>query len=298
MARETKIAVALGGGAALAFAHVGVLRTFEEEGIGVHLLTGASMGSLVGAMYAVEPNARAVESRLVKYFTGPEFRKITFDVLRGRKREESKAGALANFTASLRKNLFYGISLTRQSFLSEERYELNIHQLVPDTDLAHTRIPLGVVAGDLVTGRRRFFTHGPLRKLIAGSCSIPGIFPPVPYNDMLLIDGSWVSSVPTEDARHLGADFVVAVDIEPVVHEQRRYQSALDILIRSGEMSRRYLSRNQQPDVLVPIEIEGVFWGEWNRVEEMIQRGAEVARRYVDVIHRELRRRRPWRIFT
>lgn len=288
MARTTKIAIALGGGAALGFAHVGILRVLEKEQVPLDLITGTSMGALIGAMYAVEPSADEVEARLVRYFGGPQFRQIRFDFLKG-KRREAKAGFWANFSTSVRKSLFYGMSLTKQSFLSRERYLANIDELVPDMDASKTKIPFAAVAGDLVSGRKRLLTHGPLRAIVAGSCSIPGLFPPVPWNDALLIDGSWVNSLPVEEARALGADLVIGVRVDALVHESADFQNSLDVLIRAGDMSRRYLPVGETPDVLIPIETTDIHWAEWSRVETMIARGEEAARRAVEEIRRVTR---------
>lgn len=297
MAQATRLALALGGGAAHGFAHIGVLKVLEREGIQVDLITGTSMGALVGAMYAVEPKAEAVEARVVEFFTGPEFRKLRFDVLRGRRAEGTQT-FMATFSAYLRKSLFYGLSLTKQSFIARDAYLKNFDELLPDIDTSKTRIPFGAVAGDLVTGRRRLLTHGPLRTIIAGSCAIPGLFPPVPWNDSLLIDGGWVTALPVNEARQLGAEVVIGVEIDALLLETREFRSSLDILIRANDMSRNHIAASQTADALITIVTEGIHWSDWGHVEHMIRTGEIAAKNAVDDLRRTLKRKALWRIFS
>jgi NTE family protein len=179
--RHSKLGIALGGGAALGLAHIGVLRVLERAGLAPGVVSGTSMGAVVGAAYAagkldlLEALAREVNWRRVLRLT--DFQLGGSGVLEGRAIERE----------------------LRRHF-GEQRIE----------DLP---IPFAAVATDLGTGAAWTATAGDLVTAVRASISLPAVFAPVRVGDHLLVDGGLVANVPVAATRALGADIVVGVDV-------------------------------------------------------------------------------------
>ncbi len=176
-----KIGLALGAGGAKGYAHLGIIRALEEAGMEIHLVSGTSIGALVGAIYAagrfedMEEFALGIRlSDLPKIFT-PAFSKLGF--LSG------------NY-----------INAILKKFIGKENIE----------DL---NIPFAAVAADLDMGERVVFSSGSIESAVRASVAIPGLFTPVVDGNRCLVDGGAVDPVPVEVARDMGAEKVIAVDL-------------------------------------------------------------------------------------
>ncbi|MHA6205683.1 patatin-like phospholipase family protein [Dyella soli] len=176
---KLRIGLALGGGAAKGFAHIGVIKMLEANGIRPDVVSGTSAGSVVGALYAsgmdpfqMQEQAFALdESRIrdVRLFSG--------GVVQGQKLQDY------------------------------------VNQLVKNRPLDKLELPFAVVSTQLETGQRTVFVRGNTGQAVRASSSIPGVFEPAEINGKHYVDGGVVSPVPVDAARELGADVVIAVDI-------------------------------------------------------------------------------------
>ncbi len=181
---DMKIGIALGSGGARGSAHTGVLNVLDREGIPISVVSGSSIGALVGAAHAVGLPVEQVEREWLVTDTHRLFRSF-----------------LPTFP---RAGLSSGSELKR--ILTDVLGEVRIEDLP---------IPYAAVACDIDTGETVVLKDGPLVDAVRASTAIPGIFHPVRRNDRLLIDGGLVDPVPVRTCRDLGADFVIAVDITP-----------------------------------------------------------------------------------
>jgi len=174
-----KIAVVLGAGAAKGFAHIGVLKVLESNGIPVHMVVGTSAGSFVGALYAYG-------------FSAFELQKISF---------------------ALQRDDIIDLTIPDNGFIKGEKLEGYINHIVRNTPIEKLRIPFYAVATDLQSGKEVVFGNGNTGTAVRASCSIPGIFIPVPISGRTYVDGGVTSPIAVDAARRLGADIVIAVDI-------------------------------------------------------------------------------------
>ncbi len=178
-ARPPKIALALGGGAARGFAHIGVIKALEARGIHPDIVVGTSAGAIVGALYAAGYDGLALNRMALNM-------------------DES---ALSDWTLSSR-GLFKGEGL--QSYVNRE---------VKDRPIEKLNKPFAATATDLQTGMLVVFDRGNTGQAVRASASVPGVFQPTKIGDHEYVDGGLVSPVPVKVARRLGADIVIAVDI-------------------------------------------------------------------------------------
>jgi NTE family protein len=178
-ARKPRIALALGGGAARGFAHIGVIKALETQGIVPDIVTGTSAGSVVGSLYAAG-------------FGAFDLQKLAFQL------EESK---------------FTDWALFDRGFLKGEALEAFVNKQVGGKPIEGLRRRFAAVATDLGTGEMAVFTSGNVGQAVRASASVPGVFSPVLIRGHEYVDGGLVSPVPAHAARQLGADIVIAVDI-------------------------------------------------------------------------------------
>jgi NTE family protein len=176
---KLKIGLALGGGAAKGFAHIGVIKMLEASGIHPDVVAGTSAGSVVGALYASGMDAFQLQE-------------TAFGL------DETKIRDVRLFSGGL----VQGRAL--QDYVNQLLHHQSIEQL---------KIPFAAIATQLETGQRTVFVRGNTGQAVRASSSIPGVFEPVAINGKHYIDGGVVSPIPVDAARQLGADFVIAVDI-------------------------------------------------------------------------------------
>lgn len=179
--RPLRIGIALGGGDARGFAHVGVLKALEAHGVPIDIVAGTSAGSVVGALYASGLNAIQINKLA-----------LTMD-----------QSSISDWATPWRsRGLLQGVAL--QNFINASVGNRPIEKLSK---------PLGVVATDLMSGDAILFQRGNTGLAVRASCSVPSVFDPVQIGDHQYVDGGLVSPVPASSARKMGADFVIAVDI-------------------------------------------------------------------------------------
>lgn len=197
-----KIGLALGGGAARGFAHIGVIKALEAQGIVPDIVVGTSAGSLVGALYAAGNNGFALhkmalqmDEATISDWSVPLFSKAT-GVLKGE--------ALQNY----------------------------VNRAVNNQPIEKMKMPFGAVATDLNTGQPILFRRGNTGAAVRASSAVPGVFQPVRIGDHSYVDGGLVSPVPVRFAREMGADFVIAVNISAQPDAQPA-SSTLDVLLQT-----------------------------------------------------------------
>jgi NTE family protein len=200
--RHVKIGLALGGGAARGFAHIGVIKALEAQGIVPDIVVGTSAGSLVGALYAAGNNGFALnkmalemDEAAISDWSVPFFSKGT-GVLKGE--------ALQNY----------------------------VNRTVNNVPIERLKIPFGAVATDLQTGAPILFRRGNTGVAVRASSAVPSVFQPVKIGDRNYVDGGLVSPVPVRFAREMGADFVIAVNISSQPDAQPS-SSSLDVLLQT-----------------------------------------------------------------
>ena len=176
---KIRIGIALGGGAAKGFAHIGVIKMLEANGFKPEVVSGTSAGSVVGAFYASGMDAFQMQEH-----------------------------AVALDEARIRDVTLFNGGLVRGQKLQDY-----VNEMVGNRAFDKMKKPFAVVSTQLETGQRTIFVRGNVGQAVRASCSIPGVFEPVKIDKFHYVDGGVVSPVPVDAARQLGADFVIAVDI-------------------------------------------------------------------------------------
>ena len=239
------VGLALGGGFARGYAHLGVLRVLEEHQIPVSCLSGSSIGSILAAAYA-------------------------------------SGTPLSNIIARCREIRFRDFArwrVSRFGLASNERLGALVHRFFDSRQFEDLAIPTAIVATDLGTGDPVVFTHGSLAEAIRASCAYPGIFEPVQIGTRHLADGGLVAPVPTRAARQLGAQIVVGVSVGLHDGERGAPQNIFQVVSRavSAAQKNQLEAWERHADLVLRPSLQGLAWNDFERIDESIEAGATAA---------------------
>ena len=240
--RPPRVGLALGGGAARGFAHVGVIQALEEAGIKVDLVVGTSAGSLVAAIFASGKNAAQLQQTALAM-------------------EEAE---ITDWTLP-----FFGKGVLRGEALA--RY---VNAQVGGKLIENMALPLGVVATDLRTGQGILFQRGDTGAAVRASSAVPSVFNPVKIGNAEYVDGGLVSPVPVRYARQMGADVVIAVDISSAP-EGNSADNQLQILLQTFAIMGQSINSFElkDADIVVRPALVGVKSGDFTAKRRAMEAG-------------------------
>lgn len=242
--RPPRIGLALGGGAARGFAHIGVIQVLEEAGIKVDLVAGTSAGSLVAALYASGMNGKQMAALA----------------------EAMDEGAITDWAFPGR-GLIRGEALAR--FMREKTGNRTIEQMV---------MPLGIVATDLADGSGVLFRSGDTGTAVRASSAVPALFQPVKIGGREYVDGGLVAPVPVRYARQMGADLVIAVDISSPP-DDKPLGDAMRMLLQTFAIMSRSINSYElrEADLVLQPRLLGIGSADFTARRRAIQVGREAA---------------------
>ncbi|PYP11533.1 MAG: hypothetical protein DMD56_06470 [Gemmatimonadetes bacterium] len=291
-ARAQRVGVALSGGAARGLAHIGVLKVLEEAGVPVDVITGTSMGSVVGGLYAVGYTAAQLDTIVT---TEDWYRLLTDPVDRRDLAVERK------FTEDhylLTLPIHRGGIKLPKSVVPGQRISQLLTGLTWSAhairDFRALPIPFAAVATDLETSKAVVLDHGFLPDAIRASMALPSVFSPVELADTAFIDGGVVRNLPAQDARVLGADVLICSDVTDPLEPRDSIISLVDVLVQSVSF-RVWDSEAEQRskcDVLILPEVRGFSTFGFARARDVIARGEAAARAALPGIAAALAKRR------
>lgn len=271
---QTKtLALALGGGGSRALCHLGILCALEKAGIRIDAIAGNSMGALIGAVYAHCRDAAAVREKVGKFF----YKDSAFGGKRKGDGLERGTGAWVWCKRCLRALFISNVLSFRKGFLWGNPCKKAIAALIPDIDVGELQIPFSSVALNLDDGRLENFTAGRLRDVIYAGTNVGVVFAPFAWNGKSYIDAAPVRSVPAAEARALGGQVVLAVDIRSPLPQNYRVQNGMDVVLRLEQIESSIINGQTlaHADLVIRPEVNGVFWGDFSRTEEIIKIGED-----------------------
>ncbi|MGI6484957.1 MAG: patatin-like phospholipase family protein [Tepidanaerobacteraceae bacterium] len=244
------IGLALGSGAAKGYAHIGVLQVLERENISIDIITGSSIGSLIGALYAA----------------GLALDEIEYLAKNTKRRQ------------------WVDISIQKMGFVAGNKIESLIRSLIQDKNFDELKIPLGVIATDLLSKDSVLITEGNVAEAVRASISIPGIFNPVTKGNRLLIDGGVLERVPGRAARLMGADIVIGVELG--FDDNKRIKNIYDVLFSTFDVMGREIQslKKYDCDILITPELFNIAPMDFNKAEKAIDEGQNSAKKMITKI--------------
>ncbi|MFZ5595160.1 MAG: patatin-like phospholipase family protein [Pseudomonadota bacterium] len=250
-----KIALVLGGGAARGFAHIGVIKVLEAQGIVPDMVVGTSVGSVVGALYAGG-------------YSGFELQKIAFQM------EESSVSDFA---------------LLSRGFIKGEQLQAFINKALQNRPIENLSKSYTAVATDLQSGEMTLFRRGNTGMAVRASSSVPGVFQPVSIAGREYVDGGLTSPVPAKVARNLGADIVIAVDISKKP-DSGKIEGTLDVLLQTFTIMGQSISNYElaSADVVIRPNTAMIGAADFESKHSAILEGEKAAQLALPLIRKQI----------
>ncbi len=273
-----RIGIALEGGGALGFAHIGVLRWFEEHRIPIDYIAGTSMGGLVGGLYATGKTPKQMED----FVREQDWETIIggqtpYEDLTYRRKEDLRA-----FQNSISLGLKHGLSVASGLNAGHDVSMLIDRETLPYSNLDSfddLPIPFRCVATDLGSAKEEVFSRGSLQTALRATMSIPGLFAPVREGEKVYVDGGLIGNLPTDVVRKMGADIVIAVHLEVAAPDPKQIQSvfgvlgrAIDVVIRDNE-----IRGMAGADLIVNVNLRAYTSLDYAKAETIVGVGAQAA---------------------
>lgn len=283
-ATRPAVGLALSGGAARGFAHVGVLEVLEDAGVPVDAVSGTSMGAVIGGLYASGLSVEAIRAVAADvdwerlFDDAPERRNLPVE----RKVEEGRTVVSLPVRGWLPR-LPTGIIEGQRITLLLTGLTWHVH---PVRDFRDLPIPFVAVATDAGTGDAVVLAEGFLPEAMRASLAIPTVFAPVEIDGRFLVDGGIARNLPAPDVAALGADIVICSDVTKPLQPADSLRSLVDILTQT--IAYRTVERRDEDvercDVLIAPDIRGIESGDFARAREIIERGREAAEAALDTL--------------
>ena len=265
-----KVGLALSGGAARGLAHVGVISVLHREGIPIDMIAGTSAGAIMGAVYACHRDT----DRMRRHALDPSWKK---------------------------RAPMIDPSFPKTGFIKGKKIEKLLESFLDgDIDFKSLQIPFACVATDIQTGEEIVIDSGSVTQALRATISIPGIFTLVKHEGRYLVDGGLTTPVPVEVVRQMGADFIIAVNVNPDVSgrmakpdkplKKEKSPNIFQVLIQSIYITTYSLAKNnlESADVVIEPDTADISAGEFRRTPELIVLGEQAAAAAIPEIKRKL----------
>lgn len=240
-----KLGIALGGGAALGAAHVGVMKAFKELDIKPDFISGTSIGAFVAAHIAFGTPIEELEELA-----------LDLDWL--------------DVTA---------FKLSKMGLLSNEKLGKTIIDQIGEVNIEDANIPLCMISTDIVTGKRVVLEEGSLYTAVMASSCLPGVFAPVEWEDMLLVDGVLSENVPITPLREMGAKDIIGVDLT-TNRQYKRPENIIDVLTNTFDIALDNMIKEQIEDkktMLIQPKLGAYSMADTGETEKLIEEGYKAA---------------------
>ena len=273
-----RVGIVLSGGSAKGLAHIGVLRVLEEAGIPIDLITGTSMGALVGGIYAVGYTPAGI-ARIV---TSVDFKSIFQDAFDPRFLGLERRVVASRTLLSL--PLHHGRPELPGGMIAGQRISELLARLTWPAqtvrDFRQLRTPFTAVATDVENGQAVALDSGSLAAALRASMSLPSVFQPVEIDGRLLVDGGVVRNLPAKEARERGATVVICSDVSGGLADASAVRSVIDVISQTVafQMTASTAEQRRLCDVHIQPDTKGLSSDAYDRAAEWIRRGETATR--------------------
>lgn len=243
-AATRRIGLALSGGAVRGIAHLGVLEVLEREGIRADLVTGASAGSVVGALYCA---GYPVEKMI----------------------------ALAR---DMRWSKVSRPCRPRLSLFDTGRLEAYLNELLEGKTFEQLDIPFAAMGVDIMTSEKVVMASGSVARAVRASCAVPGLFSPVEWGEHLLMDGGVVSNTPVKALQDMGADYTIAVPLSSLSARRPRPRNVFDVSLAALDTLVRLTDHEAElADCVICPSVDDLSYTDFGNFDELLRRGRRAA---------------------
>ncbi|RKY45790.1 MAG: hypothetical protein DRP81_02780 [Candidatus Omnitrophota bacterium] len=293
-----RIGLALGGGGAKGFFHIGVLKALTSLGIKIHSISGTSIGALIGALYALHLDAEKVEE-------------VTLNILNKYKREIEALKSYGGSSDVEEKRLFleksfdfvkeiylWNLRIIRPYLVNPKPFLRVFRELLGLATFNECKLPFQCSAVDLIKGELISLERGFLYKAVMASCSLPGFFPPLRMREKLLVDGGVLAPVPSLLLKEK-VDFIVGVSLESAWVPYQETKNAVEVMFMVDRIryKRIFEETIKEVNFLISFPHAPFKWTDFDKAEDFIEMGEKETLAKKDEFIKILKRHRRRKIF-
>lgn len=245
LSNKQRIGLALGGGAVLGAAHIGVLKVLDEYDIPVNAVAGTSIGAVIAALFAFGKNCKEIE-----------------EIANHLKWLDAASPTLSQF-----------------GLVSNKKLGQTMIDLIGDVEFSQANIPLVMIAVDITSGEKVILDRGNVAEAVMASTCIPGVFTPIEIEGRMLVDGGLLEIVPVSPLKDMGMDIIIGVDLLTGRHTTRKPHNLIDLLLNSFYIALRNTSAQHTDEayILIAPDLLGFNPVDTHQVPDLIERGYQAA---------------------
>ena len=278
--------LALGGGGARGFVHIGVLRELENTLFKPQIISGTSIGSVIGAMYAATVDTHWIENRFKNFIKSNEFKELGLDRLADTPREDQSFFQMAS--SFVKDRIQINIANERMGILKSDRLRSALKYLLPVEQFSELKLPFYCTAVDLHSGEDVIFSEGNLLDAVLASSSIPGYIQPVSWGNKLLTDGGVSRPIPGKLVRNMGSEFTIGVCAGLRKFNRLNELNMVLVLGRAEQITTTRLANECRADVDIFLEPDtlDLFWADFSHLKTLINNGRDTVKTNIDRIQK------------
>ena len=279
-AQRPKVGLVLSGGGAKGISHVGILQAIDSAGLKIDYITGTSMGSIVGALYAAGYSGKQIEkiSDELDWFTilsnKPVYRDISID-----EKDEYGKYSVEIGLKNLQPQIATGLIESEELWLKLNELFLPVYNI---KDFSKFNIPFKCVAADLANGKAVVLEKGEIVTALRSSMAIPSVFTAVDYDSTKLVDGGIVRNFPVSDAKKMGADIVIGVNLFLGLPDVSKLNNVLDVFYQITQYrdAEDLVKEKKLCDLIIEPPVQDYSAGSFGSVDEIMRIWKEVGKKY------------------
>lgn len=275
-----KIGLTLSGGGAKGLSHIGVLKAIDSAGLKIDVITGTSMGSIIGALYATGYSGKEIEKIARSIDWGTMFsNRPPIDLINMNEKREYANYALEIPFENGKAKFFSGFIEGEEIWL---RFGELFYPVYNVKDFSKLPIPFACIATDAAKGTAVVLREGELVKAVRSSMAIPSVFTAVPYKNTVLIDGGVVRNFPVRDAKAMGADYVIGVNLSQGLLSADKLLTPVDMLYQIGfyKDADDFDREVRQCNLLIEPDLKDFSAASFGAADSILLIGDEAGQRY------------------
>jgi NTE family protein len=278
-AEQAGVTLALGGGGARGFAHVGVLQVLEERGVKVEGIVGVSAGSMAGAGYALGYSTAEMRQRVIEFSESALASDSRLLALMGSSGKDKCKGLTDRLGRLFSQGMLVKSFFLDSSLFDHDFFHDMISFFLPKVKMEDTALPFATVATDILSGEAVVLDSGDLRQMVLASSAVPGVAAPVEINGRWLVDGGSACLVPTTIARERAEGPVLAVNVDKEIVTQDLPSQAMEYYLRHTEIQGYHLTQMlcAQADLALQPQLGDIHWADFGKSAWIMDQGVKAA---------------------
>ena len=283
----------MGGGGARALAHIGVLRFLEEEKIKISYISGTSMGAVVGALYALKPNADYVEKAVRSQLDRHKEDILSLKAYDTHSSAEEKKLFLEKSFRFVKDIYLWNLKIAKPYLVKPRPFFKLFKKLLKDYKFKDCEIPFLCTTVDIIKGQALAIRGGSLFRGVVASCALPGVFPPLRTKYGLLVDGGVLVPLPAAYISNT-VDFVIGLSVESNIGSAKDIKNSIDILFTVDRIRYKKIidDNKKDADFIISSKVSRYSWSSFDCIDEIIESGYKEARRQQKNLMKAVSRRR------